>query len=170
MESPVEEVVSNAVVTSENEILETNKRIIEFVHDLKNAIENGHLKNDEKPHQLDLKSNAQSTDGQGISSTTLNQISNLMNVNNLSNHTFSYIINWLKTHQQQKQQQDQQQQQQQTPAQSDEANKVICFSVLHNQRSKISETSYYVTSANRQSGLIYFSDYILCAFIVYGVL
>jgi hypothetical protein len=131
MESPTEEFASNSVAaTSENEILETNKRIIEFVHDLKNAIENGHLKNDEPPppppqQHVDLKSSVEACDpesSQNNPTLITSQISNLMNVNNLSNHTFSYIINWLKTHQQQKQQQDQQ-----NNSSADEVNKVLDF-------------------------------------------
>ena len=96
----------NGTETYDNDIIETNKRIIEFVHDLKNAIENGHLRNSDQQTSAEiapLQSSSVFSDSNAANNSVSNlfstQISNLMNVNNLSNQTFSYIVNWLKTHQ-----------------------------------------------------------------------
>ena len=61
----------------------SDTKIIEFINDLKKAIQTG-----EFHHQV------KTPPGQQSSLTTT--ISNLINVDNLSNQTFSYIINWLK--------------------------------------------------------------------------
>ena len=65
-----------------------DSKVIEFINDLKRAIQTGEF-------QQQLKSNSDATDSQSLS-----VISNLINVDNLSNQTFSYIINWLKQQQQ----------------------------------------------------------------------
>lgn len=71
----------------EDESSTANKKLIEFIHDLNEAIQNGNF------------SFSQSCSS---SSNANNQQKNFMqqcNVDNLSNQTFSYIINWLKQHQ-----------------------------------------------------------------------
>jgi hypothetical protein len=123
MESPTDELVSSSTTVSAvdnpNDLRDTNKRIIEFVHDLKNAIESGQLKNGGS-EQLDaLNTSVESSNDPAAQTMTMtSQISNLMNVNNLSNHTFSYIINWLKNHQQK-------QTEPQPPTQSDALNNKV---------------------------------------------
>lgn len=70
-------------------VLNTNDTsFIELIKELKLAIENGQV----LTNSIQEPSNA-----------------NIANVNNLSNQTFNYIINWLKQQQCQQQQQQQQQ-------------------------------------------------------------
>ena len=69
----------------------TNSKIIEFMQDLKSAIENGQFQNNEDQINIEMNNDFENNI----------QISNLLNVNNLSNQTFSYIINWLRQQQNQ---------------------------------------------------------------------
>ena len=65
-------------------------KVIDFINDLKRAIQTGEF-------QQQLKSDEQNQEQQQQNS--LSVISNLINVDNLSNQTFSYIVNWLKEQQ-----------------------------------------------------------------------
>lgn len=61
-----------------------SQRINEFINDLKEAIESGKL------HQSNMLQQSAA------------QLNKLINVDNLSNQTFTYIINWLKQQQEKK--------------------------------------------------------------------
>ena len=67
-----------------------DSKVVEFINDLKRAIQTGEF-------QQQLKSTP--TDDQQSDSQSMTVISNLINVDNLSNQTFNYIINWLKQQQ-----------------------------------------------------------------------
>lgn len=103
---------------------EANKRLVEFIHDLKEAIETGQFHqtsqvvNEEKEGMkqtsfvakeeaaiLDTADTSNHTDQLPVSTTPTptTVLTNLINVDNLSNQTFTYIINWLKQQQQKKQ-------------------------------------------------------------------
>jgi hypothetical protein len=94
--------ISTANVNKHND----ETRIIEFMHDLKEAIQNGQFQCYENQQSLQIKEeyneqsmNVNENDSLPIgtgANQSLNAISNLINVNNLSNQTFNYIINWLK--------------------------------------------------------------------------
>ena len=72
-----------------------NKKLIEFIHDLKQAIQNGEFQtynaNTNLQQQLLHNHHRQLQEQQ--------QYETINNVNNLSNQTFNYIINWLKQQQ-----------------------------------------------------------------------
>jgi hypothetical protein len=65
----------------------TDQRVLEFIRELKQAIENGEFQN-----QAAIKGN----DSNSASNNENDDQSKIINVNNLSNQTFNYIINWLK--------------------------------------------------------------------------
>lgn len=65
----------------------TDKRVIDFIKELKQAIDNGEFQQHAK------------NEGNDANTETINDNEDrnkIMNVNNLSNQTFNYIINWLK--------------------------------------------------------------------------
>lgn len=67
------------------------RRLAEFIHDLKDAIESGKFHNQSNNELVqELQQQQQHLD-------------KLINVDNLSNQTFSYIINWLKQQKEKKQ-------------------------------------------------------------------
>ncbi len=68
-------------------------RILEFMQDLKEAIQNGEFQQCEQTRNAANKQTESSTESNEIND------GNLINVNNLSNQTFNYIINWLKQQQ-----------------------------------------------------------------------
>ena len=78
-------------------------RIVEFIHDLKEAIQNGEFQQMDEPpppqQQSPANENEKIIAEQSAQSITM--ISSLINVNNLSNQTFNYIISWLKQQQHQ---------------------------------------------------------------------
>ena len=75
-------------------------RLIEFIQDLKEAIQNGEFNKHEKQHNRGLaQDEVRSTESAEPDPQSISAISSLINVNNLSNQTFSYIINWLKQQQ-----------------------------------------------------------------------
>lgn len=75
----------------------TDHKIIEFMQDLKAAIQSGEFQRYEQ--QLDdskEQTNSQLSSGDSNDCQQQPPMSSLLNVNNLSNQTFNYIINWLK--------------------------------------------------------------------------
>ena len=89
----------------------SDTKVIDFINDLKRAIQTGEF-------QQQLKSTSNDNNANEQEQHSLSVISNLINVDNLSNQTFSYIINWLK-------------EQQPTQSQNDEAKKVITTGNRH---------------------------------------
>lgn len=81
--SAVEEEDETAPTTTTTTTKSNQNRLVEFIHDLKEAIETGKLH-----HQHQASSAA--------------HLNKLINVDSLSNQTFSYIISWLKQQQQEK--------------------------------------------------------------------
>lgn len=92
-----------------------DSKVIDFINDLKRAIQTGEF-------QQQLKADEQQQE-----QNSLSVISNLINVDNLSNQTFSYIVNWLKEQQPSPSPQTSLSQQQNHI--DDENNKVIFLSV-----------------------------------------
>lgn len=93
---PAEAGITQSISTANVHRHNNDTKIIEFMQDLKEAIQSGEFQSygeTTEKHQDDSRD--QSSDP---------NISSLINVNNLSNQTFNYIINWLK--QQQLQQTD----------------------------------------------------------------
>lgn len=72
----------------------TDHKIIEFMQDLKAAIQSGEFQRYEQ--QLADKQQANGQFSTCDSNECQAPMSSLLNVNNLSNQTFNYIINWLK--------------------------------------------------------------------------
>lgn len=70
-----------------------NAKLIEFIYDLNQAIKNGHFS---KQENSDESRDVSCTLRQNDSNSQLN---NLINVKNLSNSTYTYIISWLKNQQ-----------------------------------------------------------------------
>ena len=92
----------------------TDTKVIDFINDLKRAIQTGEF-------QQQLKTTSNNSNEQNSSDkNSLSVISNLINVDNLSNQTFSYIVNWLK--------------EQQPPNVEHEENKVNFNTQLHPKR------------------------------------
>lgn len=90
----------------------TNKRLIEFIYDLKEAIESGHFAsassspsaaaNEKDNNVCSISSLTRTTTTTTTTTATVapsTVFSNLLNVDNLSNQTFTYIVSWLKQHQ-----------------------------------------------------------------------
>jgi hypothetical protein len=90
MNSETEDGNKSMELLIEEETKETNRdklqsqRINEFINDLKEAIESGKL------HKTNMLQQSAA------------QLNKLINVDNLSNQTFTYIINWLKQQQEKK--------------------------------------------------------------------
>ena len=78
-------------------------KVIELIQDLKEAIENGQFQpnhSDSAKQDSFYNDNANTAEnGAEAQQANLSVISNLITVDNLSNQTFSYIINWLKQQQ-----------------------------------------------------------------------
>lgn len=78
-------------------------KVIELIQDLKEAIENGQFQpnnSDNAKQDSFYNENGNTAESGGeAQQANLSVISNLINVDNLSNQTFSYIINWLKQQQ-----------------------------------------------------------------------
>lgn len=78
-------------------INKNNTKLIEFIHDLKEAIQNGEFQTNNNnnysnnQHYLHHQQHQQQEQQQ--------QYETINHVNNLSNQTFNYIINWLKQQQ-----------------------------------------------------------------------
>ena len=68
-----------------NGISISDKRLIEFVHDLQDAIHSG---------KFQIATSTELTN-----KNHMQNFLNQSNVDNLSNQTFTYIVNWLKQHQ-----------------------------------------------------------------------
>lgn len=83
---------TNNTITNAN-INRNNTKLIEFIHDLKEAIQNGEFQqsNNILNQQLQIQQQQKQQQEQ--------QYEQINNVNNLSNQTFNYIINWLKQQQ-----------------------------------------------------------------------
>jgi hypothetical protein len=107
--------MNNPTTTTKGSICQSSQlsqnQLIEFINDLKDAIQNGHFNESNNNTTSSSSSSTSSTSSSTITTTSttiaLNETNtnltnniNLKNVNNLSNQTFSYIISWLK-HQQQ---------------------------------------------------------------------
>jgi hypothetical protein len=80
--------ISRANVNRHN----NDTKIIEFMQDLKEAIQNGEFQQYE-----DTCNAANETEAAELVGNS--NLANIINVNNLSNQTFNYIINWLKQQQ-----------------------------------------------------------------------
>lgn len=99
--NPAPNQVSDPVATTSTDSISSggngvpSQCIVEFMHDLKKAIQDGQLKSSSSREE-----NGESTVGadENLESTTSNVLDN---VNNLSSQLFGYIVNWLKTNQQQ---------------------------------------------------------------------
>lgn len=75
-----------------------NTKLIEFIHDLKEAIQNGEFQQaNTTPSHTKINGNLQQQ--LKLHNQHHQQYETISNVNNLSNQTFSYIINWLKQQQ-----------------------------------------------------------------------
>ena len=70
-------------------------KILEFMQDLKEAIQSGEFQRYEQHEDTKAGHETETDQENGVPSS----IASLINVNNLSNQTFNYIINWLKQQQ-----------------------------------------------------------------------
>jgi len=114
-----------------------DSKVIDFINDLKRAIQTGEFQQQLKSDELNNQDQQQNS---------LSVISNLINVDNLSNQTFSYIVNWLKEQQPSPSPQTSLSQQQNQI--DDEHNKVI-FEVLF-------ELNRIMVSYSRYLGFFHF--------------
>lgn len=89
--------MSESISTMNVDRHNTDHKIIEFMQDLKAAIQSGEFQRYEQ-QLVDSKqqTNSQFSNGETIDCQQQPPMSSLLNVNNLSNQTFNYIINWLK--------------------------------------------------------------------------
>ena len=86
---------TQCISTADMDRHNNDTKIIEFMQDLREAIQNGEFQRYEQ--QLEENSNKENNNlNESSEKPVSGQISNLINVNNLSNQTFNYIINWLK--------------------------------------------------------------------------
>lgn len=92
---------SESISTSNVDRHNNDTKILEFMQDLKEAIQNGEFQRCEQQEELKSGEPSKATQNEADQeqSTPIASIANLINVNNLSNQTFNYIINWLKQQQ-----------------------------------------------------------------------
>jgi hypothetical protein len=76
-----------------------NAKLIEFIHDLKEAIQNGEFQSSNSNVKLQQQLQLHNHQQQNKLQEQIQQYEPINNVNNLSNQTFNYIINWLKQQQ-----------------------------------------------------------------------